>query len=329
MKKENKLITVIVPVYNGEKYISRCVDSILNQTKFPVENIEILLINDGSRDGSINILKSYQTKFPNLVSVIDQPNSGVAKTRNKGIALAKGKYVIFIDQDDYINSDFCSIYYRAAESGDYDVVVGGYKRPNDKGEYIRKVSQPNTEYSIRYKISAAWAKIHNVEFLRTNNIEFYNNNYGEDIIFTMAENNKTTKILGIDYFGYNWFWNSASVSNTSQRGLKENIKIRELLLDMIPHAKTELDMYYLVQTGVHYLLFSGRSAVPGDFVKLYKSIFSIYDDNKVNYSKNKYIFFGPSGALLSVRLAVSGFVLLHRLNLIGIFAKIYCNGSKK
>ena len=324
-----KKISFIIPVYNGEKYIARCIDSVLQQEDFIIEDVELLLLNDGSSDGSLGILREYEALHPNVITVIDQKNMGVAKTRNRGIDLAQGTYIMFMDQDDYIDAKNLRTFYDAAEKSGSDIVVGGYKRPNSDGKNIRVVTQQNTEYSKRYKISAAWAKIHRADFLKKNNIVFYDNNYGEDIIFTMLENNNTDKILGIDYLGHNWFWNEQSVSNTSQRGLRDNIKIRELLVDMIPLVRTELDVYYLLQTSIHYLLFSGRNAAADDFVRLYKSFFAIYDEHNINYKNNKYIMFGPKGALVSVRVAISGFMLLHRLNLIGMFAKVYCNGPKK
>lgn len=324
-----KKVSIIIPVYNGERYLARCIDSVVHQEGFDIKDVELLLLNDGSSDGSLRIIKQYKSRYPESIVVVDQKNRGVAKTRNRGIKMATASYVIFIDQDDYIDRDYLKTFHNAIEESKSDIVVGGYKRPNSEGKLIRVVTQQNTEYSKRYKISAAWAKIHRTDFLKKNNITFYDNNYGEDIIFTMLQNNKTNNIEGINYIGHNWFWNEKSVSNTSQRGLKDNIKIRELLHDMIPLVRTDLDVYYLLQTGVHYLLFSGRSAHPESFVSLYESIFSIYDDSKVEYEKNRFIALGPSGALLSVRVAVSGFLLLHRLNLVGIFAKVYCNGPKK
>lgn len=324
----SKKISVIIPVYNGAQYIGRCIESVLNQSDFDSNDIELLLINDGSKDDSLSLLRSYESKNKNVIKVVDQKNSGVAKTRNKGIKIAQGKYVVFIDQDDFIDSDFCNVLYGAIDREKLDVVVAGYRRPNEKGEVLRTVSQPNTEYSKKYKISAAWAKIHRTDFLKKNKIEFYDNNYGEDIIFTMNENNSTDRIIGIDYVGYNWFWNSKSVSNTSQRGLREDIKIRELIVDMIPCVRNDIDVYYVLQTGVHYLLFSGRSASVSSFMKLYSSIFAIYKEQGIDYKKNRHVIFGPKGALISVRVAVSGFILLHRLNLVVFFARIYCNDKK-
>lgn len=96
----NDLISIIVPVYNAEKYLSRCIESILNQT---YNKLQIILINDGSTDNSLSICKFYQSK-DNRIVVVDKKNEGVSQSRNIGIELSKGKYIGFVDSDDYINT---------------------------------------------------------------------------------------------------------------------------------------------------------------------------------------------------------------------------------
>lgn len=322
-----KLVSVIIPVYNGEDFIVRCVESVVSQQDFITEDIEILLLNDGSKDGSLAVLNELKMRFPSVIRVVDQTNSGVAKTRNKGITLATGVYTIFIDQDDYIDSDYIRTFYNAAEQGHYDIVVGGYKRPDSEGVVIRTVDQPCTEYSVRYKVSAAWAKMHRTEFLQKNNIHFYDNAFGEDIIFTLQQSSLTSKIKGIQYIGYNWFWNTESVSNTQQRSLTNQQKIRALIEDMIPFTKKPIDAYYLVQTGVYYLLHSGRYADPKDFISLYRHIFKLFRDNAILTSRNKLLV-GWSGVAFSTRAAVGIFVVLHGLKLVPVFARLYCRGDR-
>ena len=93
-------ISVIVPVYNSEKYIEKCIESIINQT---YRNIEIIFINDGSTDESLNIIHKYK-KLDNRIKVINQSNSGVSAARNKGIKNSIGDYITFVDSDDHIDS---------------------------------------------------------------------------------------------------------------------------------------------------------------------------------------------------------------------------------
>lgn len=101
MKTNSLILSIIVPIYNASKYLNRCIDSILNQG-LSENNYEVILINDGSTDNSLSICNSYADTKPSIIKVIDKPNEGVAATRNCGINHAQGKYIYFIDADDYL-----------------------------------------------------------------------------------------------------------------------------------------------------------------------------------------------------------------------------------
>lgn len=107
IKKENPLITVIVPVYNGQRYLNECVDSILQQD---YSNIELILVNDGSTDNSGNIIDDYANK-DSRVKAIHQKNAGVSASRNNALNKSEGEYVCLVDQDDYISKDYISYLY--------------------------------------------------------------------------------------------------------------------------------------------------------------------------------------------------------------------------
>ena len=218
-------VSIILPVYNAEKYLQRCIDSIIGQD---YNSIELIAIDDGSKDGSWDILKEYQDRYPSKVIVIKQKNMGVSKTRNKGIQLATGKYLILIDNDDYYDQGYISTFVSAIESGDLDVVIGGYKRPDKDGKIVEQVKLENFEYS-KYKIVAAWAKIYRLDYIKENKIEFLNSNIGEDINFTIQAVSLTDKIKIIDYVGYNWYYNDESVSNTAHKSLSNGLQFDYLL----------------------------------------------------------------------------------------------------
>ena len=154
-------ISIIVPIYNAEKYIEKCVDSLLNQTK---KELEFILINDGSTDGTHDILKSYKDK---RIKYFKNKNQGIGKTRNFGIEKATGKYIIFIDSDDYIEPTACEELYNKAKEEKADVVVCDFYKVYDDGskEDINLPSfktsklkdNPNNEFiyktKLRYKDS--------------------------------------------------------------------------------------------------------------------------------------------------------------------------------
>ena len=115
-------VSIIIPVYNNEKYIVECIDSLLNQkTKY---KYEIIAINDGSKDNSLEVLKSYGDK----IVVIDKKNSGPGDTRNVGIKKAKGKYLMFADSDDYAREDFVEVMVSTLEKEKADIVICDFMR---------------------------------------------------------------------------------------------------------------------------------------------------------------------------------------------------------
>lgn len=127
-------ISIIVPVYNAEKYLKQCVESLMDQT---YKNLEILLINDGSKDNSLAICKKY-AEVDSRIKVFDKQNSGVSATRNFGLDNATGDYVMFVDSDDYIDLDMCEQMIASATQSDSDVVVCGIKYVVDGKEVENK-----------------------------------------------------------------------------------------------------------------------------------------------------------------------------------------------
>jgi len=105
------MISVIIPVFNGEQYIERSVESVLKQS---VKDTEILLLDDGSEDGSLDLCKEYERKYPEIIKVFTHENMGVANTRNKGVRLASGKYIMFLDQDDFFDDGYMETFLDAA-----------------------------------------------------------------------------------------------------------------------------------------------------------------------------------------------------------------------
>ena len=118
-KLNNMKISIIVPVYNVEKYLERCLDSLINQT---LKDIEIICINDGSTDNSSEILKEYAKKDSRII-IINQNNQGISVARNNGMNKAKGKYIGFVDSDDWVDLDFFEKLYKAAEKHNAQIAV--------------------------------------------------------------------------------------------------------------------------------------------------------------------------------------------------------------
>ena len=318
-------ITIIVPVYNSEKYISRCIDSILNQS---FKDYELLIINDGSKDGSLKIIKDYEKK-DKRIKVIDQKNMGVAKTRNKGIKLASGEYIMFIDNDDYIENDYLKTYYDAIKDTDYDIVMGGYKRKDEDGNIVQQLAITKENEWSKYIVVAPWAKIYRKNFLIDNKIEYFSYKIGEDVYFNLIAYSNSKNIKVINNTDYIWFFNKESVSNTSQRGLNDEVDILVLLDKLIKKIdlNNKYNAYYIDRYTIWYLLFSGKQSTRDKFIKEYNRLEEW--KKKIGIKKTiSSLSFKLSSESIKPRFIVFVFKVISKLHLIKLFAKIYCKGDK-
>lgn len=178
-------VSVIIPIYNVEKYLSECLDSVVNQT---YKNLEIILINDGSKDGSANICKEYAEKDSRIIFV-DQENMGVSKTRNKGIDIATGKYVLFIDSDDYCEANMVETAVKNYDNG--KMFVWGYTEVyKDKIVPIKydEITIENLhQYISTTTLGVIWNKIFLMDILKKHQIRFEEKIYNcEDLLFVLT-----------------------------------------------------------------------------------------------------------------------------------------------
>jgi glycosyltransferase involved in cell wall biosynthesis len=300
-------------------------DSILNN-KF--NEFEIIIVNDGSTDNSSEILKGYAKNHGDKIRVFNQENQGVAKARNNGIKYAEKKYVMFIDNDDWVDSDYLEKYLDEIETKSLDMVIGGYKRTTQK-KILFEVKLEEFEWS-KYMVMAPWAKIYSREFLLKNKIEFLENNIGEDVYFNLQAVNLTDKISIFDYCGYSWFYNEKSVSNTSQKSFENNLNVMHLLnscygrLKEVGAADKEEVEFYFIRYVVWYLLFVGRKSSYNQIREEFVKTFAWLNEKFPEFQKNKNISMKrPRGETLKNRVIVYAFLLLYRLKLINIFLKLY------
>ncbi len=234
-------ISVIIPVYNGEKYIQRCVDSVLNQT---YSDIEIIVINDGSTDNTENILKSYS----NIV-LINKENEGVSKARNTGLSLAKGDYVYFCDADDYLEKNAFEILIKEFAENDllrfgHYVVSGNQKNlktNNDDvlaGVDLNLSNEKLLEYLISNKTEGhLWNYLFKLSIIKNNKILFDEELfYQEDVLFLLEYCLKIKNIKVISKPFYNYYVNENSVTKnieSSIRNLSSIGLLRQKILNLL------------------------------------------------------------------------------------------------
>ena len=194
---ENPLVSVIIPVYNSEKYLERTLDSVLSQT---YKDIEIIVVDDGSTDNSGKIIAKYQKKDPRIISV-RQKNGGQASARNAGIRLAKGRFLTFLDGDDAYDKDFILKLLNGFDDGDIDLTVSGMlycrvKEKTKKPVYVKKIRNQlpgeNIKTYLVYLLSVDGAmyavinKMFRTELIKKSKLQFSEGLYfGEDTRFVM------------------------------------------------------------------------------------------------------------------------------------------------
>ena len=196
-------ISIIIPVYNASRYLRKCIDSILSQS---FKDFELILINDGSTDESLAICKDYE-KRDNRITVISQTNRGVSAARNKGLDIAKGEWITFIDADDYLLDNALSILYeRAITTGADLVLANALKLKNGKFSELHNLKNevlPNAIMSIKH--FALWGYLFKADIIRKYGLKFIEGlAYSEDRIFIyqMAYYCKTIAFCEIAVYVY-------------------------------------------------------------------------------------------------------------------------------
>ncbi len=172
-------VSVVVPVYNVEKYLKECIDSILNQT---LEDIEIICVNDGSTDSSLDILNDYAKKDSRII-VINKSNSGYGHTMNMGLNAANGEYIGIIESDDFADKNMFKDLYKLAKEYDADIVKGDWYNYWSKNKFARKNNRISSAKAFKITNSkqdksllrinpSVWSAIYKKEFLNKYNIRF-------------------------------------------------------------------------------------------------------------------------------------------------------------
>lgn len=220
----NEAVTILIPCFNSKKYLERCLDSCIKQT---YKNLQILIVNDGSNDNSQSIIEAYMNKHSNI-SLINQINSGLAKTRNVLIENAQTKYGFFLDADDWIEPD--CIEYFMNHQNNYDLIINSAyinKKGKQKYFYITdKINKKtNNESYLIYNASFAWNILFKIDYFKNNNFWFLSKApFMEDIILTyIIYKNKNIKFLNNPKYHYWYNNNSLSRSNISKEKINHSI----------------------------------------------------------------------------------------------------------
>lgn len=244
-----ELVSVIIPAYNARDYIERCLDSICSQT---YKSLEIIIVNDGSNDNTLEFCERYAVK-DSRIKVIDQINSGVSEARNTGLKNATGKYVQFVDADDYLDK---TITRRLVENiADTELVVSSFYKNNkdglceDERVYsgtvdIAEYAELMTWHPSDFYFGVVWNKLFKRDLIINNNLFFDRNiNFGEDFIFNMEYLKLIKKVKLLPEYLYYYTDNNAESLTGKEPPCERRMKQREVLFEAYVRFFKAVDLY--------------------------------------------------------------------------------------
>lgn len=248
----SKLVSIIIPVYNCEKYLDKCIESVVRQT---YKNIEIILINDGSEDKSGQICDYYAENDRRIV-VKHKKNEGAAIARNLGISISKGEYISFIDSDDWVEEDYIKFLLKNILSFKSDLVVCNYKEVYISEENIKVQEKSTVSSELIYVnkginrkfftdgfIHPCWGKLYKSKIIKNKNIEFMQLKLSEDTVFNLdyLKYCKKVYLLERQLYFYAHYEGYKSVTSIAYKDIFNNyLIVHEKLIEYINKYKKDI-----------------------------------------------------------------------------------------
>lgn len=231
-------LSIIIPVYNVEQYVGKCIESCLNQD-LPKDEYEIIVVNDGSPDNSVQIVEQY-IKPENNVRLVHRENGGLSAARNTGLEEAKGEYVWFVDSDDWIEKDVLNFLYNKASEHNLDVLCFNFQHAYPDGQ-IQKYTIPFDEedkvhcgFQFVQKIHmppCAWIAFYKLDFLNKYKLRFYEGILHEDLEFTPRAYVLAERVIYTDTIIYNYYQREGGImrSNRNEKRCRDLLQISDSL----------------------------------------------------------------------------------------------------
>lgn len=224
------VVSVIVPVFNTEKYLPKCLNSLINQS---LRDIEIICVNDGSTDNSLKILQEYAAK-DNRIKIINQENEKQGAARNAGMRIATGEYIGFVDSDDWVDLDFYEKLYNTAKKHNFDIALGTNVRVKKNGNKKRLNIIEEKEYTSiqdKFDVNVQWKnpcptnKIYKRDLFLKHNIQWPEGAYCEDKLFTIKAVYFANSVVTVPDVYYYYFDNPKSTVNSNKRKHRKKLNI--------------------------------------------------------------------------------------------------------
>ena len=290
-------LSIIVPVYGVEKYIDKCLNSLVKQS---LKEIEVIVVNDGTKDNSQKIIDKYVKKYPDKIKSYIKENGGQGSARNYGLEKANGEYIGYVDSDDFVEKDMYKKLYNKAKENNYDIVVcGNY---NVSEDYQNKnidtfINNYNTDLeNIFFGKMAVWNKIYKRDILIKNKLEFKEKVWYEDLAFTLKAIMNSNTFAFIDEPLYDYLIREGSTMNNSN--VQRNLEILDAfndILSYIQHNKKEEYFSKIEFLAIDHIYISAivrvLKAEADDKVKreTINKLIDYMNKKFPNYKNNKYI----------------------------------------
>ena len=310
-------VSVIIAAYNIEKYIQRCIESVVNQSE---REIEIIIVNDGSTDNTLNIINKVN-ELDDRIIVINKKNQGLIEARKTGLKYANGEFILFLDGDDWLENNCIEELYKTANDKKADVVLyNAYMVYDDRKEifdtfiekFIDDIKKNPVKNLLLLNISPTiWSKFIKKSFIEENNIEFPQNiSYAEDLAAVLNIFINKPKIVCNEKRLYNYYQRNDSISN------KISSKVLEIddAIQFIKEKLVEMNIYYENKEEFEYTVF--RHLLISKILRfnyLYperKKVFQQYKARNIDINKNKYIIRDLSYGNRNLKLRIN----LYNLN---------------
>lgn len=285
-------VSVIVPVYNVEKYIDKCLKSLVMQT---LQEIEIIVVNDGSPDNSQKIIDKYAKKYPEKIKSYIAENGGVGSARNFGLTKANGEYIGYVDSDDFVEINMFEELYNKAKKEKLDIVIcGSYnieEKTGKRQEDIDKSVFDDPHINAFFGRPAVWNKLYKKEVI--NNIKFRTRKWYEDLDYTLKAIACSKKIGYVNKPLYNYLIRPGSIMNNNN--LDRNLEILDTFNEINKYKKLEANREIIEFLAVNHIFIVAvvrviNSDGTEDKKKSCINKLTCYvKDNYPNFEKNKYL----------------------------------------
>lgn len=222
-------VSIIIPIYNVENYLKRCLESVANQT---LDDIEIILVNDGSTDDSSKIALEYAKDYPNKIIYLEKENGGLSDARNYGMKYATGEYIAFLDSDDYIENDTYELMYEKAKEDDADYVECDFlwEYPN-KTKEDKRFKYENQKEMLSFVRVVAWNKLIRRKIIIENNLIFPKGLRYEDVEFTYKIIPHLNKISYVDKCFVHYIQRENSIANVQNERTAEIFTVLDNVIE--------------------------------------------------------------------------------------------------